>query len=304
MPSKLGRIRRNKRRKPYGSAAITDRAIAITFSGPLAVAGLPDTAVVFPAVAAFADAFRLMVRHRHTQVNGRRPPYPALLSASALRLAAVDADSCSVTLEIAGPIPLGKLADAPRDGLVALLAGAADFHSLPAAVAFPLRQIASGLPDGINSVVIAGSAGLSAPALKLTREMFDAGPPQRETFCCHGRLQEINWSSGTAVLNSPIDKCLLVFPQSLAEKMRAAGNRHISVAGIGERTADGIIIIREIASITVNDDNVGGTEDLAPSEDDVQQALAVIRWQEKQREWFYDDELDAFVDAILERKHK
>lgn len=272
----------------------------------MAVAGLPDTAVVFPAVAAFADAFRLMVRHRHIQVTGRRPPYPALLSASALRLAAVDAGSCSVTLEIAGPMPLGKLADAPRDGLVALLAGAvADFRNLPAAVAFPLRQIASGLPDGINSVVIAGSAGLSAPSLTLTREMFDAGPPQRETFCCHGRLQEIDWSSGTAVLNSPIDKCLLVFPQSLAEKMRAASNRHISVAGIGERTTDGIIIIREIASITVNDDNVGcRAGDLSPFEDDVQQALAVIRWQEKQREWFYDDELDAFVDAILERKHK
>ena len=52
---------------------------------------------------------------------------------------------------------LGELADAPREGLTALLAGAAaDIQALPKEVSFPLRRIVDGLPEGINSVAIAG----------------------------------------------------------------------------------------------------------------------------------------------------
>ena len=275
-----------------------DRTVTITFSGPLVDAGPLDTAVVFPAVEAFADAFRLMVRHRHTQVTGHRPSYPALLAASVLRLVSVNAGSGSVALEIAGPMPLGKLADAPRDGLVALLAGAAaDVHALPQDVSFPLRQIVEGMLDGIDAVAIAGPAGL--PMLNLTRELFADGLPQRETFYCHGRLEEVNWSRGTAVLGTWQGICLLVFPGTMAEKMHEAGNRLIGVAGVGERTPDGVIIIREIESITIDSDKDGWTGDFGPREEDVQQALAVVRWQKKQREWFYDDELDAWADELL-----
>ena len=163
---------------PY---AMDNRAVTITFAGPAADAGPLDVAVVFPAITAFGDALRLMIRHQHALLTGHRPPYPALLSASALRLAAIDAGSRSVMLEIAGPVALGELGDAPRDGLTALLSNAvADTGSLPREVAFPLRQIAEGLPDGIDAVAIAGPAGM--PTLKLTRELFADGPPQRETL--------------------------------------------------------------------------------------------------------------------------
>jgi hypothetical protein len=275
-----------------------NRTVTITFSGPLADAGPLDAAFVFPVVEGFRDALRLMMRHQHALLTGHRPPYSALLSASALRLAAIDVGSYSVALEIAGPMALGELADAPLDGLTALFSNAAaDVHALPSEVAFPLRKVVEGLPDGIDAVVIAGPAGRHP--LKLTRELFADGPPQWETFRCHGRLQEINWCRGTAVLNSPIDKCLLVFPGTMAERMHEAGNRLVSVAGVGERTPDGVIIIREIESITINDDNGGWTGDIGPFEKDVQQALAIVRWQEMQREWFYDDQLDAWADALL-----
>ena len=59
-----------------GRDTITDRAVTITFSGPLADAGQLTTDVVFPAIEAFGDALRLMVRHRHTQVTGHRPAVP------------------------------------------------------------------------------------------------------------------------------------------------------------------------------------------------------------------------------------
>ena len=88
---------------------------------------------------------------------------PGLLSASALRLAGVSTELGAVTLAIAPPAPLGKLADAPLDGLKALLSGVVnDIGSLPSEVAFPLRQIATGLPDGINAVVITAGDGLPA----------------------------------------------------------------------------------------------------------------------------------------------
>ena len=283
---------------------MNDRTLSITFSGPAVVAaGLPDTAVVLPALESFGDALRLMLRHCYDQANGHRPPYPALLSASALRLTAVDAAAGAVTLGIAGPTAMGKLSDAPRDGLAALLSGAAaDVHALPSEVAFPLRQIVERLPDGIAAVSIAGPAGM--PAVKLTRERFADGYPQQQSYRCHGRLEEINWRNGTAVLNSPISKCLLLFPGAMAEKMCAAANRLVSVAGVGERTPDGVIIIKEIDTLTVDDRDGGWLSSFDPSEDDVRQALAIMRWQEKQREWFYDDQLDAFVDAIQNRKYK
>ena len=252
---------------------------------------------------AFGDAFRLMIRHQHDVVTGHRPAYPALLSASVLRLAGVSAESCSVTLALAPPAPLGQLADAPLEGLAALLNGAdGDVHGLPIEVSFPLRQIAEGLPEGIGSVTIAGPAGL--PTLKITRELFDDGPPQRETLHCHGRVREVNWSRGTALLSSFIDTCLLVFPGKMADTMREAGDRFISVVGVGERTPDRLMVIREIESITIHDDRNGLTRELGPFEEDIRQALAIIRWEEKQGEWFYDDELDAFVDAIQNRKYK
>lgn len=283
---------------------MNDRTLSITFSGPLADAdGLPATAVVLPAIESFGDALRLMLRHCHDQANGHRPAYPALLAASALRLTAVDPASGSVALEIAGPMTLGQLADAPRNGLAALLSvAAADIHALPSEVAFPLRQIVERLPDGIAAVSIAGPPGM--PSVKLTRELFAAGPAPQETFRCHGRLQEINWRNGSAVLNSPVSKCLLLFPGTMAEKMCAAANRLVSIAGTGERTPDGIIIIREITEIAINESGDGWTRRLGPLEDDVRQALAIMRWQEKQQEWFYDDELDAFVDAIQTRKYQ
>ena len=271
----------------------------------MADAGPLTTDVVFPAIEAFGDAFRLMVRHRHTQVTGHRPPYPALLAASALRLAAVDAGSGAATLEIAGPMELGKLADAPREGLTALLAGAAaDLPGLPKEASFPLRRIVDGLPEGINSVAIAVGAGPEAPAVTLTREMFDDGLPQRETFHRHGRLEEVNWVRGTAVLGTWHGICLLVFPPSLADTMRQAADRLISIAGAGERTPDGVTIIREIEAIDIAEEKGNRLKGWPPGDDDVRQALAIVRWEEKQREWFYDDELDAFVDAIQNRKYK
>ena len=276
---------------------INDRTVTITFSGQL------DIAVVFPAVEAFGDAFRLMIRHQHDVVTGHRPAYPALLSASALRLDSVSAEPCSVTLAIAPPAPLGKLGDAPPDGLSALLTGAnADVHGLPMEVAFPLRQIVAGLPDGINAVTVAGPAGL--PTLKLTQELFDDGVAQVETVRCYGRLQEINWSRGTAELHSPVGKTLLAFPGTLAERMHEAGNRYLKVVGKGEYTPDGVTIIREIEGIEIIEEHGRSLRTIGPLEEDVRQALAIIRWEEKQSEWFYDDELDAFVDAIQNRKYK
>lgn len=283
---------------------MNDRILSITFSGPFADAdGLPDTAVVLPVIEAFGDALRLMLRHCHAQANGHRPPYPALLSASALRLTAVDAASGSVGLEIADPIAMGRLSDAPRDALAALLSGAAaDAHALPSEVAFPLQQIIERLPDGITAVAIAGPAGM--PAAKLTRELFAAGSPQQQTFRCYGRLSEINWRNGTAVLYSPLGKSLLLFPDKLEEKMRDAANRLVSVAGAGERTPDGVIVIRKLDTLTIDERDGGSLRSFDPSEDDVRQALAIMRWQEKQGEWFYDDRLDAFMDAIQNRKYK
>ncbi len=282
---------------------MSDRTITITFRGPLADAGSLDVAFVLPVVEGFSDAFRRMIRHQHALLTGHRPPYPALLSASALRLAAIDVGSYSVALEIDGPMALGKLADAPRDGLTALLSNAAaDVHALPSDVAFPLRQVAEGLPDGIDAVVIAGPASL--PPLKLTRELFADGPPQRETFRCYGRLEEVNWSRGTAVLGTWLGVCLLVFPGTMAEKMHEAGNRLISVIGVGEGTLDGVTIIREIEAIEIVEENDHRVSKIDPLAEDVQQALAIIRWEEKQNEWFYDDELDAFVDAIQNRTYK
>ena len=137
------------------------------------------------------------------------------------------------------------------------------------------------------------------PAVTLTREMFDEGPPQRETFLCHGRLEEVNWSRGTAVLGTWHGICLLVFPRDMAEKMHAAGDRLVTVAGAGERTPDGVVIIREIEYISIQNENGGRLKRLSPSEEDVQQALAIVQWEEKQREWFYDDEMDAWADEIL-----
>ena len=236
-----------------------------------------------------------MIRHQHALLTGHRPPYPALLSASALRLAAIDAGSRSVMLEIAGPVALGELGDAPRDGLTALLSNAvADIGSLPREVAFPLRQIAERLPDGIDAVAIAGPAGM--PTLKLTREVFADGPVQRGTVRCYGRLQEVNWSRGTAELDSPVGKTLLVFPGTLAEKMHEAGNRYLEVVGKGERTPDGLTVIREIEII---EEHSRPSRTIGPLDKDVQEALAIIRWERKQDEWFYDDELDAWADELL-----
>lgn len=276
---------------------INDRTVTITFSGPL------DIAVVFPAVEAFGDAFRLMIRHQHDVVTGHRPPYPALLSASALRLAGVSAEPGAVTLEIAPPAPLGKLADAPLEGLKVLLSDAnSDVHGLPTEVAFPLRQIVDKLPEDINAMTIAGPAGL--PTLKLTRELFDDGVAQAETVRCYGRLQEVNWSRGTAELHSPVGKTLLAFPGTLAERMHEAGNRYLRVVGKGECTPDGVTIIREIEDIEIIEEHGRSLRTIGPLEENVRQALAIIRWEEKQSEWFYDDELDAFVDAIQNRKYK
>ena len=238
-----------------------------------------------------------MIRHQHTLVTGHRPPYPALLSTSVLRLASIDSGSCSVTLDIAGPMTLGQLADAPLAGLSALLASADDIRALPKEVSFPLRQITEGLPDGISVVVIAGTAELSA--LTLTRELFDDGPTPLKTVRRHGRLREINWSRGTAELGSPAGKTLLVFQPDAAEKMHQAGNRLIGVIGNAELTPDGVAIIREIESIEITAEKDHWLGGIGPLEEDVQQALAIIRWQEKQRERFYDDELDAWADELL-----
>ena len=282
---------------------MASRTTTVTFHGPMADAALPDVSVVFPVVESFGDALRLMIRHQHDVVTGHRPPYLPLLSASALRLAGVSAGPSSVMLEIAPPAPLGKLADAPLDGLTALLSDAsADVHALPREVVFPLRQIVAGLPDGINAVTIAGPAGL--PTLKLTRELFDDGPPHTETIRCYGRLHEIDWSRGTAVLGSPVGKALLAFPGTLAEKMHEAGNRYLEVVGKGERTPDGLTVIREIQAIHVIEEHSRPVRTIGPLDEDIRQALAVIRWEEKQGEWFYDDKLDAFVDAIQNRKYK
>ena len=277
---------------------MTERAVTIAFHGPLAEVRSLDVATIFPTVTHFGDALRLMIRHHHAEVTGHRPPYPALLSASALRLAGVSAEPCSVTLELAPPAPLGKLADASLDGLSALLTGAnADVHGLPTEVSFPLRQIPAGLPDGINAVTIDGPAGL--PTLKLTRELFDDGAAQVGTLRCYGRLQEINWSRGTAMLNSPIGPTLLVFPGTMAEKMHEAGNRYVGVVGVGERTPDGITVIREIEDMEIIEENTRWIRELGPFEEDVQHALAILRWEEKEQEWFYDDELDAWADELM-----
>ncbi len=277
---------------------MTDRTVTIAFSGPLADAGPLDVAVVFAAVSAFGDAFRLMVRHQHALVTGNRPPYPGLLSASVLRLAAVDVGSGSVALETAGPMGLGKLADAPLEGLAALLSGgAADVHALPPEVAFPLRQIVEGMPDGIDAVAIVGPNGL--PALKLTRELFADSLPQRETFYRHGRLEEVNWARCTAVLGTWYGPCLLVFPPDMAGTMRQASGRLVGITGAGERTPDGVTIIREIESINIGADDDHRPRQFVPCDDDVREALAIIRWEEKQGEWFYDDQLDAWADALL-----
>ncbi len=281
---------------------MTERAVTIIFTGPSA-AGPLEVSVVLPVVEAFGDALRLMIRHHHDRVTGNRPPYPGLLSASALRLASIGVGSYSVTLELAEPMALGKLDDAPLDGLKALLSDAnADVHGLPTEVAFSLRRIVEGLPDGVNGVVITGPGGL--PELKLTRELFDDGPPEREIVRCYGRLEEVDWSRGTARLGSPIGISLLVFPGTMAEKMHEASDRYIGVTGIGERTPDGIIIIREIEAIEIVEERDRLVRKHGPFDKDVEQALAIVRWEEKQHEWFYDDELDAFVDAILERKYK
>jgi hypothetical protein len=278
---------------------MSDRTVTITFTGPLAEAGPPDTVIVLPVIEAFGDALRLMIRHRHASVTGHRPPYPALLSASALRLVSIDAGSCSVALELAGPVALGKLADAPRDGLVSLLSeSSADIRSVPIEVAYPLRRIVDGLPESIASVAIAGSDGM--PTLSLTRKLFDDEPPQMETLRYSGRLREVNWSRGTAVLGTWLGVCLLVFPPTMAEKMHEAGDRLISVTGTGERTPDGLAIIREIESVTIQEESGGRLKRLGPFEEDVQQALAIIRWEEKKREWFYDDVLDAWADELLQ----
>ena len=280
-----------------------ERTATITFHGPEAADGPPGVAVVLPVVESFGDALRLMIRHRHDVVAGHRPSYPPLLAASALRLAGVSAGPCSVMLELAPPAPLGKLADAPLDGLTALLSDAsADVHGLPREVGFPLRQIVDGLPAGINSVAIAGPAGL--PTLKLTRELFDDRPPRMETVRSYGRLHEVNWSRGTAVLGSPVGKTLLAFPGTLAEKMHEAGNRYLEVVGQGERTPDGLTVIQEVQAIQVIEEHNRPVRTIGPLDEDIRQALAIIRWEEKQRESFYDDELDAFVDAIQNRKYK
>ena len=280
-----------------------ERTATITFYGPEADDGPPGVASALPVVEAFGDALRLMIRHRHDVVTGHRPPYPPLLSASALRLAGVSAGPCSVMLKIAPPASLGNLADAPLEGLAALLSDAsADVRGLPREVSFPLRQIVAGLPEGINAVTIGGPAGL--PTLKLTRELFDDGPPQTETVRCYGRLHEVDWSRGTAVLGSPVGKTLLAFPGTLAEKMHEAGNRYLEVVGKGERTPDGLTVIREIQAIQVIEEHSGPVRTIGPLDEDIRQALAIIRWEEKQSEWFYDDELDAFVDAIQNRKYK
>ena len=282
---------------------MSDRTVSITFAGPLADAGPLDVAVVFPVVEAFGDALRLMIRHQHTLVTGRRPPYPALLSASVLRLRAVDVGSYSVKLEIGEPVSLGKLDDAPWEGLNALLSGTfAGIQSSPTEVSFPLRRIAEGLPEGISSVVITGGADM--PTLTLTRELFDDGPVQLETLTYSGRLEEVNWSRGTALLGTWLGTCLLVFPPTMAEKMHEAGGRLVSVIGTGERTPDGVAIIREIEAIEIAEENGRWISKIDPLEEDVHQALAIIRWEEKQDEWFYDDELDAFVDAIQNRRYK
>ena len=277
---------------------MTDRTVTIAFSGPLADAGPLDAAFVLPVVERFRDALRLMIRHQHALLTGHRPPYPALLSASVVRLASIDIGSYSVALEIAGPMALGELADAPLDGLTALLDGAGtDIQTLPKEVAFPLRQIADGLPEGISSVMITGGADM--PALTLTRELLDQGPPHLETLRYSGRLEEVNWPRGTAVLGTWLGICLLVFPPTMAEKMHEAGDRLISVTGVGERTPDGLAIIREIESITIQEESGSRLKGLGPLEEDVQQALAIIRWEEKQRERFYDDVLDAWADDLL-----
>ncbi len=283
---------------------MSDRTVIITWSGLAAAANAPDTTVVFPVVEAFGDALRLMIRHQHTLVTGHRPSYPALLSASALRLAGAAAEPCSVTLALAPPAPLGKLADAPLDGLAALLNGAnADIHGLPIEVGFPLRQIAEGLPEGINAVMIT-AAELSALSLTLTRELFADAPPQQETFRRHGRLWEVNWRRGTAVLEGWHGACILVFPKTIAETMRSVAGRLVSVAGKGEHTPDGLVIIRKIEAINIQSEDdgrvdVGPFDVIEPFEEDIQQALAIVRWEQKQREWFYDDELDAWADELL-----
>ena len=86
--------------------------------------------------------------------------------------------------------------------------------------------------------------------------------------------------------------------------MRYAANRLVSVAGAGERTPDGVIIIRKLDTLTIDERDGGSLRSFDPSEDDVRQALTIMRWQEKQGEWFYDDRLDAFMDAIQNRKYK
>lgn len=280
-----------------------ERTAIITFHGPEAADGPPGVAVVLPVVEAFGDALRLMIRHQHDVVAGHRPAYPPLLSASALRLAGVSAEPCSVALELAPAAALGKLEDAPLDGLGALLNDAnADVHGLPREVGFPLRQIVAGLPEGINAVTIGGPVGL--PTLKLTRELFDDGPVQTENLSHHGRLWEVDWRRGTAVLRGWHDVCILVFPKTMAETMCSVAGRLVSVAGQGERTPDGFTIIRKIDAINVQPlDNglpkAGAFDIIEPFEEDIQQALAMARWEEKQRECFYDDELDAWADELL-----
>ena len=114
----------------------------------------------------------------------------------------------------------------------------------------------------------------------------------------------MNWRRGTAVLEGWHGICILVFPKTMAETMRSVAGRLISVAGKGEHTPDGLAIIRKIEAIDIQpgDDNrmVAGPFDVTePFEEDIQQALAIVRWEEKQGEWFYDDELDAWADELL-----
>ena len=86
--------------------------------------------------------------------------------------------------------------------------------------------------------------------------------------------------------------------------MHEAGNRLISVTGVGEGTLDGVTIIREIEAIEIVEENDHRVSKIDPLAEDVQQALAIIRWEESRTSGSTTMSWTPFVDAIQNRTYK
>lgn len=191
-----------------------------------------------PVLAGVIKAVQLMVGHLGGKPlgPGRVPGW--VRDQSRLRLSSTRQGSfvAGLTLDPPSQLPLGNYGEQAVSALRDW--DGREGSTLPPAVTGCLRDMASGLSDGLR--VWLGSEADPRRVEVERRIAEDNGAVEAEEARLQGWLKEVNWAKGTAQLHSYAGGYVrLKFDPSLEEEMLRLATQHVEVAGTGSFSREG-----------------------------------------------------------------